>query len=593
MRKSCLRKKNRLLVTPTHLYIILGTFLGVIILLALVQSVRNNRFTAVSHPDQAAAAPNQVLPRLQTSGNKIVISTTGQEIRLRGVNVCSLEFDNSGRNYELSNGQSNLLTVLSDRSKWNANSFRMPLNQEWFVNNTNNYVSRVTQIIDDANNKGLYVIADDQWEKGQSTDPYSLNILKIPTFGSGNTTEAFWRKFISLYKDRTNIIYDVINEPHDYPASESAAAMQRMVTIMRSLQPNALIMVGGYSWAHSVDYYRTNPISGENIIYSAHQYLPYDNPDKFQSNFGATAKVRPTYLGEFDMDSDYINGQPYQKLLIDYAESNELVGWAPWAIGCGFEKDSYSSYGPAKIAADYMRRLNVRPGLTPNVSVTPAPVYSATPNPSVSATPILSGGNFSGVTEGQRMSGKIYVGYTAKNSLARMQFYVDSSYVNSESTAPYYLGGNSGTTIYGYDVSGLSNGYHRIYARGYDSSGRQIEEGVVGFYKGLAVTPSPTPLPSPANLVSSDSRVRFVEYKPYTNGKVYIRTDVSGVTVSRIEYYVDETKKNSEYTAPYFLGGDSSGNPYGYATTDYKIAIRARVYTSSGSYFDAKTNYAR
>ena len=295
------------------------------------------------------------LPRLATAGAQLVRADSGAPVRLRGVNVCSLEFDYYGANWELNGGSSALLTMLADRAKWNANVVRMPLNQEWFITDED-YVTRVEQLIDDADTKGVYAILVDQWEISHKTDPYSLNILKMPTFGAGNTTEAFWMKVASRWSKRTNLIYDIINEPHDYQASDIAASMQRTVDTISAVQPGAVFMIGGVPWAHSVDYYRTNPLRG-NVIYSVHQYMPYDDPSKFPSNFGNAAQSLPVFLGEFDMERPSFQ-QGYQSALLDYAETHGTVGWTAWAIGCGIPKDGYLENEPAATVAGYMRNLN-------------------------------------------------------------------------------------------------------------------------------------------------------------------------------------------------------------------------------------------
>jgi endoglucanase len=282
---------------------------------------------------ELSEAPAARLPKLHTQGSAIV-DEQGALVRLRGVNVCSLEFDREGKNFEIGDdGRSEVLRVLAER--WGANAVRIPANQQWFLED-DAYVRRIEALIDDAAAQGLYALLDVQWEKGERTDPYHANILEIPTFGAGNTTEAFWLKATARWSNRTNLIYDLINEAHGYPDADTALAMQTLVNAIRTRDQETIIVVSGMNWAHSVDYYRTRPLSGGNLVYSAHQYLPYDPPSAFAGNWARTAKTIPVLLGEFLGDN---TDASYAITLVDEAERVGAVGWMPWAIGCGFSKD--------------------------------------------------------------------------------------------------------------------------------------------------------------------------------------------------------------------------------------------------------------
>lgn len=274
----------------------------------------------------------------------------GNEVRLRGLNVCSLEFDSSGANWQFdeADGGSPLLDALVDPTKWNANVVRMPVNQEWFVTDSA-YVARVEKIIDLCAERGLYVLLDVQWENAERTEPYQLNILKQPTFGFGNTTEAFWHLASGRFANRDNLLFDVINEPHDLAPEELARVMQKMVDRLNERAPQTPVIIGGPDWAHSVDFFRTRPLLGTNVIYSAHQYLPYDTVEKFEGNFERAAGRLPVLVAEFGpSDASWTN------TLIDRAEASGVDGWLGWAIGCDVSVDDFAT----SAMAARMRELN-------------------------------------------------------------------------------------------------------------------------------------------------------------------------------------------------------------------------------------------
>ncbi len=303
-------------------------------------------------PVMPTAAPANPLPRLSVSGT--TLRTAAGPVRLRGVNVCSLEFDEAGANWELGATGSGVLAVVADPARWHANVVRMPLNQQWLLEDEA-YRGRVEQLIDDADARGVYVVLDDQWELGQTLDPYDKNILELPTFGVGNTTEAFWHLVTSRWANRTNLLFDLINEPHGKGDDETAEAMQVLVDAIRVRDAQTPIVVGGMNWAHTVAFYASHPLAGANLIYSAHQYLPYDLTDSFGAHFVDPAAKVPVLVGEFLADP---NDSSYAVAVADAAESAGAVGWLPWAIGCGFDKDSDQTEEPFITLAAKIRQLS-------------------------------------------------------------------------------------------------------------------------------------------------------------------------------------------------------------------------------------------
>ncbi|MBX7115226.1 MAG: glycoside hydrolase family 5 protein [Myxococcaceae bacterium] len=300
------------------------------------------------------AAPANVLPRLMTVGSELVNAASGVPVKLRGVNVCSLEFDRDGANWKLSATGSEVLKVLADSTRWKANVVRMPVNQQWFVED-DAYVQRVELLIDAANALGVYVILDVQWEVGQKLEPYYDNILRLPTFGEGNTTEAFWHKASARWSNRTNVLYDLINEPHDYPEGLTAQAMQALADAIRLRDTQVVLVIGGMNWGHTVDYYRQHPLSGGNLVYSAHAYLPYDGVDSLDDRFGNAAGELPVVVGEFLAEEANAD---YARALVERAEARGADGWLPWAIGCGFGENADIDQEPFKHLAQKMRELN-------------------------------------------------------------------------------------------------------------------------------------------------------------------------------------------------------------------------------------------
>lgn len=295
-------------------------------------------------------APRASPPHLLLEG--VSLQAEGKRVRLRGVNVCSLEFDHEGTIWALGAGGGGLLARLADPTRWNANVVRVPVNQQWFIEDEA-YRVTVERVLDDAAVRGLYVILDDQWEHAGRTDPYEKNILEVPTFGEGNTTENFWWTALSRWSNRGNLLIDLINEPHGRPENEVREALQTLVDAIRLSAPSHLIVLGGPDWGHSVAPWAKAPLQGTGLLYSAHQYLPWDEASSFETKWREPSTRVPVLIGEFLADTEHLD---YAQTLIDAAESAPVNGWLPWAIGCGLSEEVTTE--PAATIAAALRRLH-------------------------------------------------------------------------------------------------------------------------------------------------------------------------------------------------------------------------------------------
>lgn len=313
-----------------------------------------------SEPFTPTPAPASAPRPLHTEGARL-LDDTGAEVHLRGLNVCAFEFDATGATWQLEpDGGSRTLDVLSNPTRWNVNVVRVPVNQEWFLTD-DDYVARVEQVLDAAALRGVYVIIDLQWEHAQPTDPYQLNILREPTFGEGNTSERFWHRASGRWANREHVLFDLINEPHDTPPDQLAVAMQRLINDLAQRAPNIPLIIGGPAWAHSVASWSEHPLHGANLLYSAHEYLPYDPPSSFEAQFEQPARTLPVLLGEFDGREQLLDdGTRYQQVLLERAEAAGVDGWLSWAIGCELELDDDLDGGVGGFLAERLRALNTR-----------------------------------------------------------------------------------------------------------------------------------------------------------------------------------------------------------------------------------------
>lgn len=97
-----------------------------------------------------------------------------------------------------------------------------------------------------------------------------------------------------------------------------------------------MIIVGGPRWSQNLNGVATNPLSGRNIVYSAHYYPIHGGSDIWDSNFGNASNYVPFFNTEwgFQHDGDVNTkgtvssyGQAYK----DYLNSKG-ISWTAWTF---------------------------------------------------------------------------------------------------------------------------------------------------------------------------------------------------------------------------------------------------------------------
>ncbi len=135
-------------------------------------------------------------------------------------------------------------------------------------------------------------------------------------------------------------------------------------------------------------------------------------------------------------------------------------------------------------------------------------------------------------------SGTITLSATASDNVgvSKVEFYVDNSLVNTDTTSPY-----SATM----DSTTLANGSHNLVAKAYDAAGNIGTSSTVAF----SVSNS-TPDTTPPTVSASESG---------TSGTITLSATASdNVGVTKVEFYIDGTLNATDTTSPYSTTVDST-----------------------------------
>ena len=219
---------------------------------------------------------------LTVSGNKIV-NKNNKPISLAG-NSFFWSNDNWGGERFYNSSIVNWL-----KTDWNTKIVRAAMGVEdpgGYLDNKQSNKEKLKTIVDAAINEGIYVIID--WHSHNAED--HLEEAKI-----------FFQEMALTYGDYENIIYEIYNEPLNVSWSEVVKPYAiEVIQIIRSIDPDNLIIVGSPEWSQRVDLVAENPITTfENIAYTLHFYTVYHQEwlrDRATSARGAPGNKTETPL---------------------------------------------------------------------------------------------------------------------------------------------------------------------------------------------------------------------------------------------------------------------------------------------------------
>ena len=263
---------------------------------------------------------------LRVVGSKL-INELGQETRLQGVSIPSLEWGG---------GDSNILDKVKtaiDPEKWNSNFIRLPLNQDRWLNDENGYRALVESIVGIVSAAGKYIELDLHWS-GCGSPGTATRQYRMPDMGAID----LWKSIAQTFKNHPAVLFDLFNEPNsiswdvwrnggriqyaekgrdtEREYDFESPGHQRLVEEIRAVGANNIIIAGGLIWALDLrglvpgydglerGYALTDVPGSSGIMYETHIYpisSPWNNDSTDPAkNFVLCVKdLFPITIGEF------------------------------------------------------------------------------------------------------------------------------------------------------------------------------------------------------------------------------------------------------------------------------------------------------
>ena len=164
-------------------------------------------------------------------------------------------------------------TVDQLAGEWGCNVVRAAIGAELdgnFASDPETALQSLYRVADAAIENGIYVIVD-----------WHAHKLRL------DEARRFFKAVTDRYKGVPNVIYEVFNEPVDDSWADIKAYAEDIISVIRSAEPKALVLVGCPHWDQDVHIVADDPIKGlDNIMYTLHFYA---------GTHGAELRVRGDY----------------------------------------------------------------------------------------------------------------------------------------------------------------------------------------------------------------------------------------------------------------------------------------------------------
>lgn len=218
----------------------------------------------------------------------------------------------------------------------------------------------------------------------------------------------FWGRLAIEFKANTNVLFGLINEPHDLPTEQWVRAANAAIAAIRAQGATNLILVPGNGWtgahAWTSSYYGTPNATAllsivdpkNNYAFEVHQYLDTDSGGESPSCVSATigsermaaftrwlrANGKRGFLGEFGGGANTTCLAAIDDML-KHVEANADVylGWTYWAGGPWWGTYALSLEPRSGTDAAQMKALLPHLSWSRSTTSTPAPAPAPSPTP--------------------------------------------------------------------------------------------------------------------------------------------------------------------------------------------------------------------
>lgn len=264
-----------------------------------------------------AGSPAAVHGRLRVCGNRLC-NRQGRPIQLRGMSTHGLQW------YPQCANRRSFNALAKD---WKADVVRLAMyvQEGGYETDPPGFTRQVNRLVDMATSLGLYVIID--WHILDPGDPM-VNLA---------AAKQFFARVARRHRDKTNVIYEVANEPNGASVTWNRIKRyhQQIIPVIRRQSPHSVILLGTREWSSlgvsagsDEGEIVRNPVRARNVMYTFHFYAASHRMNYLRVLARAANRI-PVFVSEFgtqtysgDGANDFRMAQRY----LDVMARNK-IGW--------------------------------------------------------------------------------------------------------------------------------------------------------------------------------------------------------------------------------------------------------------------------
>jgi endoglucanase len=207
------------------------------------------------------------------------------------------------------------------RKDWKCSVVRAAMGIEpakGYLKDSSGSRGKIEAVVDAAIKQGIYVIID--WHS------HNINLEK---------SKEFFAAMAVKYGKYPNVIYEIFNEPDYEKWSDVKAYSAEIISTIRAIDPDNIILVGHPHWDQDIHIVADDPFVGfKNIMYTVHFYAAtHMQPLRDRCEY-ALKKGIPIFISESAgmeaTGNGPINYEEWTKW-IEWSEKNK-ISWITWSV---------------------------------------------------------------------------------------------------------------------------------------------------------------------------------------------------------------------------------------------------------------------
>ncbi|MFO7447541.1 MAG: cellulase family glycosylhydrolase [Ignavibacteriaceae bacterium] len=253
--------------------------------------------------------------QLGVEGNRIV-DKNNNPVALHGMSLFWSQWEEGSKYYNY-----DCIKWLRDDWKCTVVRAAMGIEMDGYLTNPELEKNKIKTVIEACIDLGIYVIID--WH-----DHNAHNNI--------NESISFFREMAELYGDKPNVIYEIYNEPLEDTSWVNTIKpyADSVVSNIRSIDPDNLIIVGTPTWSQDVDIAANNPLTFNNITYALHYYAathkqPYRTKAVTALNRGVALFV--SEFGTCESSGAGVLDSNETRTWWNFLDQNK-ISWCNWSV---------------------------------------------------------------------------------------------------------------------------------------------------------------------------------------------------------------------------------------------------------------------